>query len=61
MDHPSRNIEYMGAKGDLNSGGCSYDVLVKNVVALCPSPKSLPKTKIKRFILIALIKEVLNN
>ena len=38
---------------------CSYDTLVKNVTAFCPCLKSLSEAKIKRFILIALTKEVL--
>ena len=29
----SRNMENIGAEGDLNSGYYSYDVLVKNVAA----------------------------
>ena len=37
---------------------CSCDILVKNVAAFCPCLKSLPQAKIKRFILIALTKEV---
>ena len=32
--------------------------LVKNVVAFCPCLKSPPESKVKRFILIALTKEV---
>ena len=31
---------------------------MKNVAAFCPCLKSLPKAKVKRFILIALTKEV---
>ena len=42
----------------MNSGDLSYDVLVKNVAAFCPCPKSLPEAKVKRFRLIALTKEV---
>ena len=38
-------------------GDHSYD-LVKNVDAFWPFLKSLPKAKVKRFILIALTKEV---
>jgi hypothetical protein len=34
---------------------------VKSVAAFCPCPKSLPDAKVKRFILIALIKEVSKN
>ena len=34
--HPSRNMEDIGAEGDLNSGDHSYEVLVKNVAAFCP-------------------------
>ena len=37
---------------------CSCDILVKNVAAFCPCLKSLPEAKVKRFILIALTKEV---
>jgi hypothetical protein len=37
---------------------CSCDILVKNVAAFCPCLKNLPKVKVKRFILIALTKEV---
>ena len=32
--------------------------MVKNVAAFCPCLKSLPEAKVKRFRLIALIKEV---
>ena len=35
--------------------GC---ILVRNVAAFCPYLKSLPEAKVKRFILIALTKEV---
>jgi hypothetical protein len=38
--------------------GCFYGIFVKNMAAFCPCLKSLPEFKIKRFILIALIKEV---
>lgn len=34
---------------------------MKSVAAFCPCPKSLPDAKVKRFILIALIKEVSKN
>jgi hypothetical protein len=37
---------------------CSCDIFGKNVAAFCPCLKSLPQAKIKRFILIALTKEV---
>jgi hypothetical protein len=37
---------------------CFCGVLVKNVAAFCHCLKRLPEAKIKRFILIALIKEV---
>ena len=40
---------------------CSCDILVKNVAALCSCLKSLPEAKEKRFILIALAKEVSKN
>ena len=33
-------------------------VLLKNMAAFCPCPKSLPEAKVKRFRLIALTKEV---
>ena len=33
-------------------------ILVKNVAAFCPCPKSLPEAKVKRLRLIALTKEV---
>jgi hypothetical protein len=33
-------------------------ILVKNVAAFCPCLKSLPDAKVKRFILIAMTKEV---
>ena len=36
----------------------SSDILVKNVAAFCPCPKSLPEAKVKRFRLIALTKKV---
>jgi hypothetical protein len=39
-------------------GDHSYDILVKNVAAFCPYLKSLSETKVKRFRLIALTKEV---
>lgn len=34
--HPSRNMEDIGAEGDLNSGDHPYDILVKNVAASAP-------------------------
>ena len=37
---------------------CFCGILVKNVSAFCPCLKSLPEAKVKRFILIALTKEV---
>ena len=54
MSHSCRNIEDNGAEGDLNSF-----TLVKNVAALCPCLKSLPEAKVKRFLLVALTKDVL--
>ena len=33
--------------------------MVKNVAAFCPCLKSLPKAKVKRFMLVALTKDVL--
>jgi hypothetical protein len=58
MGRPKRNMQDIGTEGDLNSGDHSYDVLVKNVAAFCPCPKSLSEAKVKRFQLIALTKEV---
>ena len=37
---------------------CSYNILVKNVAAFYPCPKSLLKAKVKRFGLITLINRV---
>jgi hypothetical protein len=37
---------------------CFCGILSKNVAAFCPYLKSLPEVKVKRFILIALTKEV---
>ena len=37
---------------------CSCDILVKNVAALCSCLKSLPETKVKRFKLLTLTKEI---
>jgi hypothetical protein len=37
---------------------CFCGILVKSVAALCPCLKSLPESKVKRFILIALTKVV---
>lgn len=54
---PRRNMEDIGAKSDLNSRDHSYDILVKNA-AYCPCMKSLPETKVRRFIFIALAEEV---
>jgi hypothetical protein len=34
------------------------DILMMNVAAFCPCPKSLPEAKVKRFRLIALAKEI---
>ena len=36
----------------------SYHILVKNMAAFCPCLKSLPESKVKRFILVALTNEV---
>ena len=76
MGHPSRNMEEFVAESHLNCAdqvqevseknfsmrlrGCFCGILVKNVAALCPCLKSLPEAKVKRFILIALTKEVSN-
>jgi hypothetical protein len=59
-------------KGDLNCGcpvqevlgkktilECCLKIVVKNVVAFCPCPRSLPEAKVKRFRLTALTNEVL--
>jgi hypothetical protein len=35
---------------------CFCNILVTNVAAFCPSLKSLPESKVKRFLLIALTK-----
>jgi hypothetical protein len=37
---------------------CSCDIMVKNVAAFCSHLKSLPESKVKRFILIELTKEI---
>jgi hypothetical protein len=37
---------------------CFGDILVKNVAAFCPYPKSLLKAKVNRIILIALAKKI---
>jgi hypothetical protein len=37
---------------------CFCDILVKNMAAFCPCLKSLPESKVKRFILVALTNEV---
>ena len=36
----------------------SCDILVKNVAAFCPCPKSLPEANVKSFGLIPLVEEV---
>jgi hypothetical protein len=36
----------------------SWDILVRNVTAFCPCPKSLPEAKVKIFKLITLAKEL---
>jgi len=41
------------------SRDCSWDILVKNVVAFCSCLESLPEAKVKGSRLIALTKEVL--
>ena len=58
VGHSSRNMEDNCTKSSLNSGDCSYDVLAKIVAAFCPCLKGLPEAKVKRFCLIAVIKEV---
>ena len=75
MGHPSRNVEDIGSKSNLNCGclvlkvstekffsmwqtECFLDVLVKNVAAFCLYPNSLPETKVKTFIFIALTKDI---
>jgi hypothetical protein len=37
---------------------CFCDILLKNVAAFCPCLKTPPEAKVKRFILIALTKEI---
>jgi hypothetical protein len=74
MSHPSRNMENFVAESNLNCAdqaqevseknfstwpkACFCGILAKNVAAFCPCLKSLPEAKMKRFILIALTKEV---
>jgi hypothetical protein len=69
-------MEDRGAEGDLNCRGLaqevsdrnfsmlprehSCDILVRNVAVSCPYLKSLPETKVKRFRLIVLAKEISN-
>ena len=38
---------------------CSCDILVKEMPAFCPCPKSLPEAKVKSFGLILLAEEIL--
>jgi hypothetical protein len=42
-------MEHSDAEGDLNSGDCSSDVLVKNIAALCPCLRNLLKAKVRYF------------
>ena len=73
MGHPCRNMEDVVAEGDLNCSNLNLEVseeknfnmwprdcscLVKNVATFCPCLRSLPEAKVKKFILIALTKEV---
>jgi hypothetical protein len=72
LDHPSRNVEDIGAEDDLNCTeleilvknvsmwprDCFCDALVRNIATLRHCPKSLPEAKEKRFSLVALTKEV---
>jgi hypothetical protein len=71
IGHPSRKMEDFVAESDLSCSDISMeinfsmlhrdsfcDILVKNVSAFGSCLKSLPKSKVKRFILIALTKEV---
>ena len=44
-------------KFNILPGDCSYDILVKNMVAFCPCLKSLPEAKVKSLLLIPLTKE----
>jgi hypothetical protein len=73
MGHPSRNMEDFVAENNLNCADQAQEIseknfriwhrdicgiLVKNFTALCHCLKCLPEAKVKRFILIALRKEV---
>jgi hypothetical protein len=74
MGHPSRDMEDFVTVSDLNCADlaqkvsvenfnmwprdCFYGILMKNMAGFCPCLKSLPEAKVKRFILIALTKEV---
>ena len=71
MIHTSRSMEDSGVKSDLNCRNLtqvvseenssmlprnySCDILVKNMAAFCPCPKSLPEVKVKRLGLISLV------
>ena len=61
MGHSSRNMENIGAEGDLNSEDFSYDVLVKHFLycfaPFCPHLKTLPEANVKIFLLIAMKRE----
>ena len=48
----------VGKKVNMFSRDCFCNILVRNVAAFCPSLKSLPEDKVKRFRLIALTKEI---
>ena len=58
IGHPSRNMDDICGGCDLNSGDCSYDVWMKNADAFCLCLGTLPETKVKRFWLIALAKDI---
>ena len=75
MGYPSRNMEDLVAEYDLSCADlaqevsvenfrmwprdCFCGILVKNVAAFGPCLKSLPESKVKRFILITLNKRSL--
>ena len=74
MGCPNKNMEDIVTESDLKCAhldqaasvenfsmwptDCFCSILVKNMAAFCPCPKSLPGFKMKRFRLIALKKEV---
>jgi hypothetical protein len=54
---PHRLVQTHESVGAISVCGIETD-FVKNIVAFCPYLNSLPEAKVKRFILIALTKEV---